>query len=170
MSSKSQALGARGPDRACAVKGWYGDFCFTPPDPIFYAGASGRSWKERIDRSDPPPELVTAGVNSYSHFFFVTYMKLTQSTPRSTPRATLMHILFIIRLKHPPHPVPDRGSAHRRPPWCVTHMFTPGRSHPKTITKTFSADPRCWRPRGPGTRAMAATAATPAAWGSVGPL
>ena len=52
------------------VKGGYGDFCFTPPDPIFYAGASGRSWKERIYRSDSPPHLVTAGVNSYSHFFF----------------------------------------------------------------------------------------------------
>ena len=37
-----------------------------------------------------------------------------------------MHILFIIRLQHLPHPVPDRGGAHRRPPWRVTHMFTPG--------------------------------------------
>ena len=80
-------------------KGGYGDFCFTPPDPFFYAGASGRSWKERIYRSDPPPQLVTAGVNTYSHFFFLN-KKRTQSTSRSAPAATLMHVRVIVRLTY----------------------------------------------------------------------
>ena len=55
------------------AKGGYGDFHFAPPDPIFYAGVSGRSWKERIDRSDPPPQLVTAGVNT----LFTLFLRLS---------------------------------------------------------------------------------------------
>jgi hypothetical protein len=53
-------------------KRWCGDFCFSRPDPIFYAGVSGRSWKERIGRPDPPPVLVTVGVNSLFTLFFAS--------------------------------------------------------------------------------------------------
>ena len=51
-------------------KGWYGDFCFAPPDLNFYAGVSGRGQESMFQRLNPPPPAVTVGVNRYSQYFF----------------------------------------------------------------------------------------------------
>ena len=83
-----------------------------PPDLNFYVGVSGRSQESRFWRLDPPPCAVTVGVNRYSHFFFAG-VKLTQTSPQSPPRATLMHIPVIVRLTYTILPAPDRGGARR---------------------------------------------------------
>ena len=44
--------------------------------------------------------------------FFARHEKRTQSTSRSAPAATLMHIPVILRLTYTPRPDPNRRNAH----------------------------------------------------------
>ena len=73
-------------------------------------GVPRRSWKENINRSEPPTLQVTVGVNSYSHFFSRINEESTQNSPRSTPEAILMHNLLIVCLGYTPRPAPGSGA------------------------------------------------------------
>ena len=71
---------------------------------------------------------VTATVNRYSHFFSFHVKSRLWGSARSPPKATPMHILYMIRPICTPRPRSGRGRPPPGPPEDVTHPFTPCRS------------------------------------------
>ena len=76
-------------------------------------------------------------VKRYSHQKKNLLSNSTLSRAQPAPKATLMHILFIVRPSCTPRPPPGRGSAPYGHWLLVTHRFTFTRSEAKIITKTF---------------------------------
>ena len=71
-----------------ASKDTRGDPHLASTDPFFYVGMSGRDRGATFYRGGTPHHTVMAGVNSYSHFFFV-FMKTGPKTPHGLPQRQL---------------------------------------------------------------------------------
>ena len=76
-------------------------------------------------------------VKRYSHQKKNLLSNSTLSRAQPAPKATLMHILFIVRPSCTPRPPPGRGSAPYGHCLLVTHRFTFTRSEAKIITINF---------------------------------